>query len=203
MTPAGRSFIDWTKNRQAGPLLQSRYENKDKEFFPAYSTKQLAEKNKHTYEILQKLGKNVTKYNELSKNEKLRVDVTIVEELLGQSDSELYTNVIRQGREPISLVLNRGLENYSLKNHIATFERRPEICEYNSYISNYISKKIQIENFDLSNSTSITYKNLIGDSYTNIGSFFGEIKSPTDTPIVNKTDSPTSVPTVNNVDSEL
>ena len=45
--------------------------------------------------------------------------------------------------------------------------------------------------FDLSNSTSITYEDLVGNSHTNIGPVFG------------KTDSPTSAPTVNDVNSEL
>jgi hypothetical protein len=89
------------------------------------------------------------------------------------------------------MILNRGLVNYSLQNHIGTFERRPEIYKYNSYISNYLAKDVQIEGFDLRNSILITYEDLVGNSHTNIG------------PIFSKTDSPTSAPTVNNVDSEL
>ena len=100
-------------------------------------------------------------------------------------------NVMGQGREPIALVLNRSLGNYPLQNHIGTFERRSEISEYNPYISNYLAKDSQIKGFDLSNPTSITYEDLIGNSHTNIGPVFG------------KTDSPTSAPTVNDVNSEL
>lgn len=100
-------------------------------------------------------------------------------------------NVMGQGREPIAMILNLGLGNYPLQNHIGTFERRPEICKYNSYISNYLAKDAQIEGFDLSNSTSTTYEDLVGNSHTNIG------------PVFSKTDSPTSAPTVNEGKSEL
>jgi len=82
------------------------------------------------------------------------------------------------------VVLNRGLGNYPLPNHIGTFERRPEICKYNSYISNYLAKPGQIEKFDASNSSSITYEDLVGNSHTNIGPVFGEIASPTSAPRV-------------------
>ena len=89
------------------------------------------------------------------------------------------------------MVLNRGLGDYPLTNHIGTFERRPEICKYNSYISNYLAKPGQIEKFDASNSSSITYQDLVGNSHTNIGPVFG------------KTASLTSEPPANDVDSEL
>jgi hypothetical protein len=105
-------------------------------------------------------------------------------------------NVIGQGGEPIAIILNRGLGNYPLKNHIGTFERRPEICKYNSYISNYIAKDAQIKNFDLSNSTSITYEDLVGNSHTNIGPIFGES-------VVTDNSASTTSSTVNDVDSEL
>ena len=141
--------------------------------------------------MLEKLGKNITKYNELPENRQLQIDLTIVEGLLAHPDTELHMNVMGQGREPIAMVLNRGLGDYPLKNHIGTFERRPEICKYNSYISNYLAKPEQIESFDRSNSTSTTYEDLVGNSHTNIGPVFG------------KTDSPTSAPTVNEGKSEL
>ena len=92
---------------------------------------------------------------------------------------------------PIAMVLNRGLGDYPLTNHIGTFERRPEICKYNPYISNYLAKPGQIEDFDASNSSSITYQDLVGNSHTNIGPVFG------------KTASSILTPTVNDVDSEL
>ena len=158
---------------------------------PAYGIQQVVNKDKHTLEALEKLGKNITKYNELSEDKQLQIDLTIVEGLLAHPDTELYMNVMGQGREPIAIVLNRGLGDYPLTNHIGTFERRPEICKYNPYISNYLAKPRQIENFDASNSSSITYQDLVGNSHTNIGPVFG------------KTASPTSAPTVNDVDSEL
>lgn len=191
LTSKGRSVIDKTKDRRAAPLLQSRYEDRDKEFLPAYGIQQVANKNKHTLEVLEKLGKNITKYNELPESKQLQIDLTIVEELLAHTDTELHMNVMGQGREPIALVLNRGLGDYSLQNHIGTFERRSEISEYNPYISNYLAKDSQIKGFDLSSSTSITYEDLMGNSHTNIGPVFG------------KTDSPTSAPTVNDVNPEL
>lgn len=179
LTSKGRSVINKTK-----PLLQSKYEDRDKEFFPAYSLRQVEKKDKHTLEVLENLNKNITKYNQLSENKQLQIDLTIVEGLLAHPDTELYMNVM------IAMVLNRGMGNYSLQNHIGTFERRPEISKYNSYISNYLAKDQQIENFDLSNSTSIRYEDLVGNLQTNIGPVFG------------KTDSPTSAPTVNDVKSE-
>jgi len=191
LTSKGRSVIDKTKDRRAAPLLQSRYEDRDKEFLPAYGIQQVANKDKHTLEVLEKLGKNITKYNELPESKQLQIDLTIVEGLLAHRDTELHMNVMGQGREPIALVLNRGLGDYLLQNHIGTFERRPEISEYNPYISNYLAKDSQIKGFDLSNSTSITYEDLMGNSHTNIGPVFG------------KTDSPTSAPTVNDVNPEL
>lgn len=191
LTSKGRSVIDKTKDRRAAPLLQSRYEDRDKEFLPAYGIQQVANKDKHTLEVLEKLGKNITKYNELPDNKQLQIDLTIVEGLLAHRDTALHMNVMGQGREPIALVLNRGLGDYPLQNHIGTFERRPEISEYNPYISNYLAKDSQIKGFDLSNSISITYEDLMGNSHTNIGPVFG------------KTDSPTSAPTVNNVNPEL
>ncbi len=158
---------------------------------PAYGIQQVANKAKHTLEVFEKLGKNITKYNELPESKQFQIDITIVEGLLAHPDTELHMNVMGQGIEPIALVLNRGLGNYPLKNHISTFERRPEICEYNPYISNYLAKDSQIKNFDLSKGTLITYEDLVGNSHTNIGPVFG------------KTDSPTSAPTVNDVNSEL
>jgi hypothetical protein len=191
LTSEGRSTIYKTRKRRAAPLLQSKYEDKDKEFFPAYSVSQGGKKNKHTLQVLKELDKNITKYNELPESKQLQIDFTVVEGLLAHPDTELYTNVMGQGREPIALVLNRGLGDYPLPNHISTFERRPEICKYNSYISNYLAEPGQIKNFDASNSSSITYQDLVGNSQTNIGPVFG------------KTASPTSAPTVNDVDSEL
>lgn len=141
--------------------------------------------------MLEKLGKNITKYNELPDDKQLQIDLTIIEGLLAHPDTELHMNAMGQGREPIAMILNRGMGDYPLQNHIGTFERRPEICKYNPYISNYLAKDAQIEGFALSNSTSITYEDLVGNSYTNIGPVFG------------KTDSSTSAPTVNDATSEL
>lgn len=98
---------------------------------PASGIQQVANKDKHTLEMLEKLGKNITKYNELPEAKQLQIDITIVERLLAHPDTELHMNV--KGKEPIALVLNRGLGNYPLQNHIGTFERRPEISEYNPY----------------------------------------------------------------------
>jgi hypothetical protein len=176
--------------------LQSKYEDRDKEFLPAYSIQQIEKKNKHTLEVLQKLGENITKYNELSQNKKLQIGLTIVEELLAHPDTELHMNVIAQGREPILIILNRGLGNYSLTNHISTFERRPEICKYNSYLTNYVADDAQIKNFDFNNNTSITYEDLVENSHTNIGPIFGKR-------VVTNDSVPTTSPTVNNVNFEL
>ena len=186
LTSKGRYVIDKTKNRRAAPLLQSKYEDKDKEFLPAYSIPQITKKDNHTRQILEKLGKNLTQYDELPKNKQLEIDLTIVEELLAHPDTELHMNVMGQGREPIAMLLNRGLGTYPLQNHIGTFERRPEICKYNPYITNYLANKNQIKAFDLSKNTSISYEDLVGNSHTNIGPIFGKIDSPTSRPTVNE-----------------
>ena len=182
VTSQGQSFIDKTKDRRTSPLIQSKYEDADQGFFPVYSPRQLHIKNNHTIQVLKKLGKNATQYAELSERAQLRVDSTIVEGLLAQPDSELYMNVMGQGREPIALVLNRGKGGYELPNHVATFERRPEVFDYNSYISNYIANDEQIENFDLTNSTVITYEDLLGNLHDNTGPIFGQTNSPTVSP---------------------
>ena len=105
-------------------------------------------------------------------------------------------NVIEQGREPIAMILNRGKGDYPIPNHIGTFERRPEICNYNSYISNYPAKDSQIERFNRGTNTSTTYEDLIGDSHTNIGPIFGES-------VVTDDSAPTISSTVNDIDPEL
>ena len=187
----GRSVTDKTKDRRAAPLLQSQYEDQDKEFLPAYSPQQLADKDKHSREALAALNKNITQYTALPENRQYLVDITLVEGLLAHPDTELHMNVMAQGREPIAMALNRGLGDYPLPNHVGLFERRPELCKYNFYISNYLADDKQIDRFDGSNSTSITYEDLVGNSKTNIGPVFG------------KTDSPTYAPTVNEGKSEL
>ena len=63
-------------------------------------------KDKHTRQVLKKLGKNVTRYNELPVNKQRQIDFAIVEALLAHPDTELHMNVIGQGREPIAMVLN-------------------------------------------------------------------------------------------------
>ena len=125
-------------------------------------------------EVLNKLGKNITTYNELPEDTRLQVDLTVVESLLAHPDTEVHANVMGQGREPIFMVLNRGNGNYPLKNHIGTFERRPEICKYSPYITNYVAAPAQIRDFDLSTNTSIPYEDLIGNSQTNVGPLFGK-----------------------------
>lgn len=133
--------------------------------------------------MLEKLKKNITKYNELPENKQLQIDLTIVEGLLAHPDTELHMNVMAQGREPIAFVLNRGLGNYPIPNHTATYERRPEISKYNAYITNYQANPKQMQAFDASNGTVINYEDLIGNVQTNIGPIFGKI-SPTQLPTV-------------------
>ena len=132
--------------------------------------------------MFNELDKNGTLYTQLPENKQLLIDCTIVEQLLAHPDTELYMNVMGQGQEPIAMVLNRGQGDYPLKNHISTFERRPEVFDYNSYISNYLARDYQIENFDLTNSSFITYEDLLGNSHNNTGPVFGQTNSPTVSP---------------------
>lgn len=137
-------------------------------------------------EIFKKLGKDITKYQKLPESRQRLIDFTIVESLLAHPYTEIYNNVMAQGREPVVVVLNRGLENYNypIPNHFATFERRPELFQYNYYITNYIGNDIQVENFDASANTLITYDDLVGNSQTNIGPVFGKTNLPTSAPTV-------------------
>jgi len=84
-------------------------------------------------------------------------DIDLIETLLGHPDTEIYPNVMGQGRELIFTALNRGHGDYAIPNHIATFERQSEITHLNLYISNYILDDPQVQKFDLSNRTEITY----------------------------------------------
>lgn len=61
LMPNGRSVIDKTKDRRAAPLLQSKYQDNDKEFLPVYSIKQIENKDKHTLEVLEALKKKYYK----------------------------------------------------------------------------------------------------------------------------------------------
>lgn len=186
LTSDGRYLLKVTKDRRVAPLLQSKYENSEEKFHPAYSPKQLTKKDKHTLELLKKLNKDVEEYNALSDNEKRGFDLDVVEDLLAHPESELHMNVMGQGREPIAVVVNRGQGNYPIVNHVATFERRPEISQYNPYITNYALSPIQMEKFQNSNGTSIPYDDLVGNSQINVGPVLG--KEFTSAPTVNDID---------------
>lgn len=175
LTSKGLYFVDNTKDRRAGPLLQSKFEGTDKQFLPVYSLKQIELKNKHALELLEKLNKNITKYNELPAIKRWQLDISTMEKLIAHPDTELYSNVMGQGREPIFLVLNRGLGNYTFPNHIGTFERN-EMYNYNVYITNYILSREQMKNFDASKNSSIIYQDLFGNSHLNIGPIIGKRK---------------------------
>lgn len=202
LSPDGKGFVISTKARITSPLLQSRYEETKQNFRPVYSPKQSQRKRLHRIQLLQKYGANITAYNQFEDSHKAAVHFDVVDRLLGHPDTELHTNVMAQAREPVFMVLNRGLGDYPVPNHIATFERRPEICEYNPYITDYFLTDAQLKNFDLSANALIKYNDLIGNVQTNIGPIIGEdtrSASPS-------TSSPTSPSTVNNtesVDTEL
>lgn len=88
-------------------------------------------------------------------------------------------NVMGQGREPIAAAFNReGSGNYSIPNHTTRFEGRPEIFEYNHYISNYGAEDWQMEKFDNSVNTSIPYEDLFGNLQVNGGRVFGKMTNP-------------------------
>jgi hypothetical protein len=182
LTQKGRFFIEDNKDRRKSPLIQSR----DEQFFPVYSLKQLAKKEKHTFEVLNDLGLNTTAY---PGSKKLKVNIDIVESFLAHPDTELHMNVMGQAREPIAMLLNRVHGNYPIKNHINTFEWRPEISSYNPYITQYIAEEYQIANFERSNSTSISYEDVNSNSKTNIGPIFGKNETATSTIMVNDVNS--------------
>ena len=74
---------------------------------------------------------------------------------------------------------------------MATFERRPEICKYNPYISNYLLRDEQLENFDRSNNISTVYEDLVGNPHNETGPIIGSVapKSPTLAPKASSTNS--------------
>lgn len=177
LTSEGRKYVDRTKLRRANPLVQSNFEDEEIRFYPAYSLNQSDVKYDHTKKFLELIGKDVEQFESLPKIEQRKIAIDIVEKLLENPGTEIYSNAMGQGREPIFLALNRGTEGYPVEHHAASFERRPEIWKYNSYISNYILKSNQVTRFDNSVNTTIDYKDLMGNSITNTGPIFGKDKS--------------------------
>ena len=175
LAPKGRKFVSSTRERRTSPLILSKYEDKDKGLFPAYSIPQVGKKQIHTIQILERLNRDVEKYMQATENERLQFDIDIVERLLGHPETEVHMDAMGQGREPIILMLNRGLGDYPIPNHVATLERRPEICSYNTYISNYIAKESQVKDFDMSQGSETPYEDLFGNSQINVGPVFGKI----------------------------
>lgn len=94
--------------------------------------------------VLKKLNKNITKYYESSKTERLKIDITIIEGLLAHPDTKINMHTMTQGRELVIMAINIGYGEYPVKNHIATFEHRFELFKYNHYITNYIKIVPQI-----------------------------------------------------------
>ena len=184
LSTEGRNFVERTKARRSAPLLKSEVENPEKGFFPAYTPEQLAYKNYHTLEIFAELKKNGTRYFELPETKQRLIDVTIVEALLKHPSTKIYDDAMGQGREPIFVAFNSGKQDYSIPNHMATFDRRPEF-KYSHYITNYMGQDDQVEKFMASGNTSITYDDLSGNSQTNIGPVFGATNSSISTPIDN------------------
>ena len=191
LTTEGRKVVDKTKTRRIASLVQSQFEDRENQVFPVYSIQQILKKDEHIIQVLEKLNENITRYNELPLNNQAQVGINIVESLLAHPDTEFYPIAIAQSREPISIALNRGQGNYSLKNHMATFERRPEICKYNPYISNYLLRDEQLENFDRSNNISTVYEDLVGNPHNETGPIIGSVapKSPTLAPKASSTNS--------------
>lgn len=226
----GKKFIERTKCRRSSELIQSMFEDEEKEFFPVYAPKQCVGKDKHTPEILDKLKKNIQKYEQLPAEKKPSIHIYIVEKLLSHPDTEIHTNVMAQGREPVVVALNRGKGSYPIENHIATFERRDEIWKLNPYITNYFLMPYQVENFDQSANTEINFEDIFGNSKVNIGPIIGDDMSDnitfsptietgnngprinTPAPTINMDDlnaqinmdnSNTPAPTINNVESDI
>jgi hypothetical protein len=181
-----------TRSRRIQPLIKSSFEDSNKNFHPAYSGQQVWVKTKkHTVELLKKLNANITKFLKYSENTQVKVSIGIIERLLDHPDTVIYENSMLQFREPGIVALNmggNGSNSYSIPGHMATFERHPELYEYNSYISNYILKHSQIVAFDKSMNHSLTYEDVFGNLKTNIGPNVGENQiSEIDTNNVNNT----------------
>ena len=86
---------------------------------------QVFEKYYHIRQKLISLDADIEKLERFSQAQQLKVSISIVELLLEHKNTEFYHNVMLQGRKPYVLALNRGLVNYTIPNHVATFERKP------------------------------------------------------------------------------
>lgn len=117
---------------------------------------QVFAKLKHWKELLVQLGEDVIAFSKLEKYEQVIKGIGFVEKLLNDPETEFYYNATLQLREPGIVVLNRGLGDYPIENHIATFESNT-LYEFNSFISSYTLREEQLEAFDQSiNGTKIS-----------------------------------------------
>jgi len=110
--------------------------------------------------------------------------------LLHHPATEIYDNVIGQGREPINVAINQNGTNYPIPNHAATFERKPQLYEHNHFITQYKLRNSQVEKFDNSMETTTTYQDECRFLETNVGPVFGkEIEAePTLAPTLSEPD---------------
>lgn len=176
LTVEGRKTDSATSGRRVSPLIKSDFEDVEKGFFPVTSVNQLVKKDYHRRgDILNELNVSLDEYNNLSQSSKLKVSFNILENLLKHPDTEIYNNSMAQYREPVFVILNRGLGDYPIPNHAAIYERKPEIYNYNSYITDYQLKVPQVDKFDNSVNTTIEYKDSFGNQITNIGPVIGSM----------------------------
>lgn len=208
LTPKSRALEQKTRQRRTTPVIKSNFEDKTKNFSPAYAVGQLFKKDGHIIEIIGKADGPlaVAEYGNLNLQQRAKVAVGMLEKLLEHPDTEIHAHAMGQAREPIVVALNRGKTDYPYKNHAASFERKRELYENNHFISGYSLSNEQVRKFDQSMGTQTNYTDSLGNEVTNIGPIFGQPVSktqsePTSVPRVSapriskKTSEPTTVPT--------
>lgn len=197
ITSKGRAVLIDIRDRHKSPRFLSQFESESAKFKPVYGSQQLFEKRNHVFEIERKLGSTQTfaEFNKLPNSEIWLRGLKIKERLLQHPDTQLLKSVMAQGREPVFLLHNNGNGTYPIKDHIATFERRPELGSSNFYITDYVINFDQVKDLYSNDQIVIDYTDLLGNPQTNIGHIFGKNKGNITNG--NITDAPTLVPTEN------
>jgi hypothetical protein len=170
-----------TRLRRKSKLIRSTFTDTDNEnkLFPFYSEEQFDRKVKHDFEILDKLGMNLTKFRDMTPIQRLNIRLKMVENLLGWPDTEIYKKVLFQYREPVIAILNRNLGDYSIENHLMILENQPLYAnsEINPMITHYSLTDKQVEAFDQSANSTIVYTNIFGQNLTHRGYLLGTDKT--------------------------
>ena len=174
LSPKGKQFSQSARKRRSTPMfkLSVSSENEEHDFKPVVSEQQLGH-SEHQKGIEEKFQLE-SNYSALPTNtSRKRVDLERIQALLAHPDTKIDTSTMAQGREPATIATNDGKTGYPYPQHMASFERRPEISELNPYITDYVMEDWQWDNYHNSNGTEIPYEDLYGNPQVNVGTYFG------------------------------